>query len=194
MEEKKYCVYMHIFPNNKKYIGITSSKPKYRWRNGERYSRHPKMYSAILKYGWQNVQHLVLFNNLTKAEAEQKEIELINYYKSNNIKFGYNEDGGGITHRKLSKEHIEKMRHSMSEENKIKLSKRMLGNKYNNGAQRNKIYTDKISIKIKCLETNEVFKSIIEASRVKKVNEANIHSVLKNKRKTAGGYHWKRVD
>ena len=28
-----YKVYIHIFPNNKVYIGITSQKPKRRWNN-----------------------------------------------------------------------------------------------------------------------------------------------------------------
>ena len=32
MAEHKYAVYMHIFPNKKKYIGITGQKPKERWR------------------------------------------------------------------------------------------------------------------------------------------------------------------
>ena len=37
MENKKYCVYKHIFPNNKVYIGVTCQKPEYRWRNGKGY-------------------------------------------------------------------------------------------------------------------------------------------------------------
>ena len=32
-----YTVYMHISPSGKRYIGITSVKPKYRWRNGKGY-------------------------------------------------------------------------------------------------------------------------------------------------------------
>lgn len=34
MKNKKYIVYMHIFPNGKKYIGMTGKKPSYRWENG----------------------------------------------------------------------------------------------------------------------------------------------------------------
>ena len=30
----KYFVYIHIFPNNKKYIGITSQTTQRRWRKG----------------------------------------------------------------------------------------------------------------------------------------------------------------
>ena len=79
MENKKYCVYKHIFPNNKVYIGVTCRKPEYRWDNGNGYTNtQRKIYNAIQKYGWENVKHEILFENLTKEEAEQKEIELIN--------------------------------------------------------------------------------------------------------------------
>ena len=49
---KKYIVYMHIFPNNKKYIGITSKTPNGRWEGGTGYNkiRQPMMYNAIQKY------------------------------------------------------------------------------------------------------------------------------------------------
>lgn len=39
--EKKWCVYVHIAPNGKKYVGITSQKPEKRWNHGEGYQRHP---------------------------------------------------------------------------------------------------------------------------------------------------------
>ena len=32
-----YSVYMHITPNNKRYIGITKQKPKQRWTSGYGY-------------------------------------------------------------------------------------------------------------------------------------------------------------
>jgi hypothetical protein len=38
-------------------------------------------YNAIKKYGWENIKHEVLFEGLTKQEADKKEIELITYYK-----------------------------------------------------------------------------------------------------------------
>ena len=42
--EKKWCVYVHIAPNGKKYVGITSQKPEKRWNHGEGYQRHPYFY------------------------------------------------------------------------------------------------------------------------------------------------------
>lgn len=95
MEEKCYTVYMHICPNNKKYIGITSLKLKERWKNGKSYKNCILFDRAIKKYGWDNIKHKILYTNLTKEEAEQKEIELIKQYQSNNSKYGYNIENGG---------------------------------------------------------------------------------------------------
>lgn len=91
----KYTVYMHITPSNKRYIGITCKKTKYRWNNGKGYKNNKHFYSAIIKYGWENIEHIILFENLTKEEAEQKEIELIKKYSSNNREYGYNIENGG---------------------------------------------------------------------------------------------------
>ena len=95
MEENCYTVYMHICPNGKKYIGITKLKPNIRWKNGKSYKGCVLFDKAIKKYGWDNMQHLVLYEKLKKEEAEQKEIELIAKYKSNNKKYGYNIENGG---------------------------------------------------------------------------------------------------
>lgn len=53
------------------------------------------MRNAISKYGWKNVKHEILYEGLTKEEAENKEIELIAKYKSNDFEHGYNIAKGG---------------------------------------------------------------------------------------------------
>lgn len=90
-----YTVYMHISPSNKIYIGITGRDPKLRWGNGLNYKKNKYFYSAIQKYGWDNIEHKILYENLTKKEAEQKEKDLISQYKSNQRRFGYNISLGG---------------------------------------------------------------------------------------------------
>jgi len=89
--EKQFSVYKHTFPNNKVYIGITSQNPQDRWKQYN--NDQPKLYNAIKKYGWDNVQHEVLFTNLTQEEAAQQEIKLIEQYDA--IKNGYNNTKGG---------------------------------------------------------------------------------------------------
>ena len=90
-----YTVYKHIAPNGKVYIGITCKNPKQRWRNGKGYHHNAHFTSAIQKYGWDNIKHEILFTGLTKEEAEQKEIELIAFYHSNDRQYGYNQSIGG---------------------------------------------------------------------------------------------------
>lgn len=100
MNNKKFCVYMHKFPNGKMYIGITSKKPKSRWKNGNGYSKghQSAMYNAIQKYGWDNIEHIVLYENLTESKAKEKEMELIkkyNTYVHSKNTNGYNMTLGG---------------------------------------------------------------------------------------------------
>lgn len=105
-----YYVYCHTFPNGKKYIGITKQEPSRRWRNGKGYEGQP-VFNAILKYGWDNISHEILFKNLTKAEAEAKEIELILALETNSHKHGYNVENGGNAS-------------DLSDETKAKISKK----------------------------------------------------------------------
>lgn len=90
-----YCVYKHTFPNEKVYIGITHLKPERRWRQGKAYKHNKYLTNAVLKYGWDNIKHDILYDGLSKEEAEEKEKELILLYNSINRKYGYNLDFGG---------------------------------------------------------------------------------------------------
>lgn len=127
-----YVVYKHTAPNGKVYIGITSINVKQRWKNGYKHNAH--FQAAILKYGWNNIKHEILYSDLTKEEAEQKEIELIAKYKSNQREFGYNKSLGGESHDgcKVSEESRRKMSEAhkgkkQSEETIEKRRKSMIG-------------------------------------------------------------------
>lgn len=121
MEEKIYKVYKHALPvsvsgkeNDMVYIGITSINPEDRWRNGLGYWNNKYFYNAIKKYGWDNFQHIIVADRLTKAEAENMEIDLIRQYDSSNRLYGYNIELGGNSFGKHSVEVIEKIRLSNS--------------------------------------------------------------------------------
>ena len=108
----QYTVYIHTnIHNNKKYIGITKrTPPEKRWGfNGYGYKNNEYFYRAILKYGWNNFTHEILFCNLTIEEAEILEIEIIKHYKSTNPKLGYNIREGGCCTR-MSEKTKEKLR------------------------------------------------------------------------------------
>ena len=93
--QKSYCVYKHTSPSDKTYIGITSMEPSDRWQNGKGYKHNKYFWRAIQKYGWDSFKHEILFEDLSKEDACQKEIELIAYYDSTNPQKGYNLSTGG---------------------------------------------------------------------------------------------------
>lgn len=96
LERGNYIVYKHTSPVGKVYIGITKMNPIRRWANGKGYKGCTHFYNAIIKYGWDNIRHEILYTGLSREEAECKEKELIRNYKSNNTSFGYNIQLGGL--------------------------------------------------------------------------------------------------
>ena len=149
MVENNYFVYKHTFPNNKVYIGITQQEPEKRWKNGLGYDAHQKiMKRAIQKYGWNNIRHEILYKNLSKNEACNKEIELIALYDSTNKQKGYNVSKGGEgtigvkqTEESKLKNRIAHLGRKASLETKQKISNSNLGkhSKKRNDEQKRKI-------------------------------------------------------
>ena len=141
--ETKYCVYIHTNKiNNKKYVGQTCIGVKNRWgKDGRNYLRkrngiydQPIFAHAILKYGWDNFQHEVVKDCLTKEDADALEILLIESLNTTDSKYGYNSRGGG-SHGSLSEETKRKVSESLrgknhSEETRKKMSESHKGIKH----------------------------------------------------------------
>lgn len=116
--DSKYTVYMHVFPNGKRYIGITGQDVRARWRtNGNGYKPQRLVYRAIKKYGWDNIEHIIVSEELTADDAGKLEKELIKRYRTTDVNYGYNQSIGGEnspigvkrseeTRKKLSVSHI----------------------------------------------------------------------------------------
>lgn len=206
-----YTVYMHITPSKKIYIGVTARNVKERWRNGKGYFHNKHFFNAIQKYGWDNIEHKILFENLTQEEAYAKEIELIKKYKSNNNMFGYNLSSGGEKSAfgtKWSEEtrqkHFENIKNGgrkHTEEEKEKIKKSVIRHYDLVGRKTKKekdefIRNEKRKKKIICVENGMVFYGAEQAAKwVNIKNKQLIYRVL-NKygyNKTAGGYHWEYV-
>ena len=65
---KKYVVYEYVSPVGMYYFGQTQNV-KRRWRNnGEEYKK-TSLQPYIEKFGWDNIQHIVLFKDQTKENA-----------------------------------------------------------------------------------------------------------------------------
>ena len=95
-EIKKFKIYAHINKSNGKiYIGQTCRDVKYRWNNGKGYIGCRHFWNAIQKYGWDNFEHIVLFEVDNQELANISEQFLIQKYKSNNPNYGYNILSGG---------------------------------------------------------------------------------------------------
>jgi hypothetical protein len=133
VDNMKFIVYMHILPNGKRYIGITSTSLSKRCGRGSGYKKNTFFWRAIQKYKWENIKHIILYQNLSKEEACEKEKELIAFYKSNDRNYGYNCANGGeinfFKHCKASEETKKKMseaqkkrykEHPLTEEQKAK--------------------------------------------------------------------------
>lgn len=97
--------------NGKRYVGITSQDIIDRWRDGDGYKSCSAFYNAIEKYGWDNFDHIILFDDVGEEFAKKKEIELISLFNCK-VPNGYNiTDGGdGTLGREVSPETREKMR------------------------------------------------------------------------------------
>ena len=208
-----YKVYIHIFPNNKVYIGITSQKPKRRWNNGQGYKNNQYMTNAIMKYGWDNVIHKILYTNLKKEEAEEIEIKLIKEYKADNKRYGYNIEYGGchngktseITRKRISE--ANKGKHNspktefkkghitiITEEIKQKISEKNKGKHASVRTEFKKGHKPLNVRKVLCIESDVVYDIIKKASEDTDVMACHISQVCNGKRKSAGKLHWKFIE
>ena len=207
MQVTNYCVYKHTTPSNKVYIGITCKDAKSRWRNGEGYATQDYFYKAIKKYGWKNINHEILFVGLSQEEAEKKEIELIELYRSNDRRYGYNiakggktcsgfhhtEDTKAILSQKMSGENHPQFGTHRAEETKQKIRNAHLGKK--RGAmteeQKEKIKKTRKRKPVMCVETNIVYSSAYDVQDKLKLSAGHISECCNHKRATEGGLHWK---
>lgn len=165
-----YSVYIHTTPSGKKYVGITKNNPLFRWRNGTAYSRNVLFGKAIKKYGWENIEHTIVANGLTKEEAERKEVELIALYNTSDHRYGYNISlGGHIAYPNPSEEFKEKIRKAVT------------------GANNHK------SIPIRCIQTGEVFESVHIAAKTLNLKKSNILRVLSGRNKHTGGFSFEAI-
>lgn len=138
MKNKSFIVYKHTSPSGKVYIGQTCQSEAKRFRHdGTGYTGSPYFYSAIKKYGWNNFKHEVLESNLTKEQADEKEIEYISMYKSCDKRYGYNMSTGGehgsvgVIRSEEYKQHLSKINKgkTLSEEHKRKIGNAHKGRK-----------------------------------------------------------------
>lgn len=186
-ETIEFCVYMHVNRiNGKKYIGITSMNPIDRWQNGLGYRKNKHFNDAIIRYGWNNFDHLILFSGLSKEAACGIEQNLIKAYSTQDKRFGYNLTSGGdyFKHSKesralMSKNRMGKGRGKRSPEAVANMKAAHAGG------------TPKVAVI--CIESGKTYDCINDAVRDTGINKKQISGCCRGVRhyNTAGGYHWK---
>jgi hypothetical protein len=174
-----WSVYKHTSPSGKVYIGITSKKPKERWNSGYGYKKSKGFWNAIMKYGWSNIKHEILYENLEQFEAERIEKELIAFYRSTDSRYGYNIATGGCVNfgvpawnKGLPKECQPQYGKTKPKEVREKIA-------------------ESLSKPIVCVETDVIFSSAQLASKMLQIQFSNISRCLHGRGHTAGGYHWR---
>ena len=195
-DARKYSIYMHVFPNKKVYIGMTSRPPYQRWSGGHGYKGQPLLWEKIIKYGWKNIQHYVIDTGLTKEEAEAKEIQLIQKHRANDRRFGYNIENGGTSIGKVSDETREKLRERTQGENNPFYGKH-LTEEHKTKIRNTRKERDIQPVNkrpVRCVETGIIYESTAQATRELGIHNFAIRRVCYGERKTAGGYHWEYVD
>lgn len=168
-----YTVYCHKTPDGKRYIGMTKSRISKRFSGGHNY--HTTVFrNAIEKYGWKNIDHIVLESGLTKEEASEKEKYYIDYYNTLDERYGYNISNGGI-HGYHPIKHSKKSIEKISIANKGK----------NRSVAREVCKLDKDGNVI------ETYSSIAEAAMKNNRCFESIARCARGKGKTCCGYTWK---
>lgn len=200
--KNEYCVYKHTTPCGKVYIGITCQRPEARWRNGKGYKNNLHFWRAICLYGWDNIKHEIIRDNISKEEACEKEKELIALYDSASGKNGYNLTLGGdgvvgITHSEYSKMLMSKARkgkhHTQEHIQHIKENhKGFIGHKHSDESKLR--ISNNQKKRIRNIETGEIFDGAIDASKKYNIKLQSITAVCRMERKTAGGFHWEYIN
>lgn len=200
---KKYSngywkVYVHTNKTNgKRYVGITSQKPEYRWNYGNAYQSNPYFTSAIQKYGWDGFEHEVLYDFLTEDKAKQKERELITLWNTQDREYGYNITAGGesTSGLVLSPEHIEKLRQYHTGRKRSEDTKRKLADAgKRHYAERRQILIEARNRPVNMYDLDgsfiRRFDSMCAAMAELGITSNHITDVCNGRRKSCAGYSW----
>lgn len=194
--------------NDKVYVGQTCRTFKERMGEHLRH-KNTTLGKALAKYGIDNFEYKIIDEAKTIEELNEKEIFWIE--KLNSITpYGYNLCKGGnntlgYNHKEESKEKMrlskkgtfkgednpffgkkhthetrQKMRDAWTEERKEQLRLSVKTRKHH-------------TVKVRNVDTGEVFDSVKEAAEKYNTEGTHITSVCKGKRKTTGGFKWEYV-
>jgi group I intron endonuclease len=190
-------VYKITSPTGKIYIGQTKNlRARLKKYSNLNCQKQPKLYSSLIKHGFENhsVEVLILTDNMD--ELNEKEIFFINEFKTYDTKNGLNLTKGG---EGMRKQHSEKTKKRISEgvknsekyklimasnEYREKLSKSLLGHKsYNKGIKRSEQDVLKIKEGIKNHYQKNPTRKHTEFSKIKMSESRKGHNNNNSKKR-----------
>ena len=210
-----WCIYKHTSPSGKCYIGMTSKMPEQRWLDGNGYNLKTKFGKAITKYGWSNFTHEILEVGIeTLTMAQEREKYYIKFFDS--FKNGYNSTEGGDS---VAPDIIQKRKVICYETQEIFDSTVEAGEKYQiEHSNISRACKTRVAAKGKhflyledwdtnwkpfdkrtnisktkmviCEETQQIFSSVREASRVINITASLISRCCNGQLKSTHGYHF----
>lgn len=190
-----------------------------RWQNGRGYGENTRIGKAIKKYGWDNFKHELIEDNIgTQELANEREIYWIRYY--NTYSEGYNCTIGGknipleLNYKvKIYCLEINKSFDSiMDASHELNISYNFIARqlythhyyekdqyRFCLDSEKNEFNPENYSIQydfsnikrnIICVETEEIFDSIIECSKITGISTQNLSQNCCKNHKTAKGRHY----
>ena len=177
-----YKVYKLLFPGGEVYIGKTCQNIKSRWESGVGYHEGYLVRAAINKYGWENVQKIILCENLTNEEACKIETEEIIKHGGVGHPLVLNMRDGGDSGFHLTE----------STKEKISEAKKKLYEVNPEMFDFLKIKVDQYSYDGSTFIAS--FDSINEAAESINIVPSAIGSCLKGRKLSAGGFRWVEHD
>ena len=220
LDNRHYLIYkITNIVNGKVYIGETCVNLKKRLgQHMNKDSNCLKLKRAIKKYGKENFVIEEIDQAENRIEAFSKEKFWIQHYKSTNIKYGYNILDCGYTFRYIKPKRVYCYETGECFDSigycsrAIGMSTELIsscchgvrptckGKHYCFLDENNRPMIETIKwskpnhTTVKCVETGEIFNTVAEAAKHINRTDMSIFQCLKGISKTAGGYHWKRVE
>ena len=115
--ENNYSVYQHVTPDGMYYFGQTQNVER-RWRNNGAEYKGTALQPYIEKFGWENIQHIVLFKDQTRENALWIEDFLITTAQEDGVCINQRRSGLVSKEEGYSQEYYEKNKGQVQERQK----------------------------------------------------------------------------
>lgn len=194
--------------NNKYYVGQTTRTFTLRLQEHLRHNK-TAFDKALRKYGLENFVYGIIDTAKTIDDLNKKEIYWIKQFNSMTPN-GYNLCNGGDNTKGYHHKLISRIKMSNSKKGRFKGKENPFFKKKHSNETRTrmrKAWTEErkeklkeqhkvtkfYKVKVKNVETGEIFNSIKEAAEAYKIKATHITRVCKGRRKRTGGYHWEYI-